>query len=56
MHGNNDKKDEGIRWIPTERVGPDKYKKETPQRESSKPNTQLGSSSATGASSSKGKS
>ncbi|WP_353270086.1 hypothetical protein [Wolbachia endosymbiont (group A) of Myopa testacea] len=45
-------------WIPSERlewIGPDKYKNCTQQSESSKPNTQLGSSSATSAGSSKDK-
>ncbi|NEV49059.1 hypothetical protein EUZ93_00825 [Wolbachia pipientis] len=61
MHSNNDKESRGNRVIPSdrfERVGPDKHEREARQREreSSKPATQLGSSSATGASSSKGKS
>lgn len=63
MHGNGDKK--YIGWVPSDRFekynGPNKeireqYRREMWERESSKPNTQLGGSSATGASGSKGKS
>ncbi|WP_341812190.1 hypothetical protein [Wolbachia endosymbiont (group A) of Conops quadrifasciatus] len=61
MHGNNDKESRGNRVIPSdkfERVGPDKHKREARQREreNSKPDKQLGSSSATSVDSSRGKS
>ncbi|WP_265035131.1 MULTISPECIES: hypothetical protein [unclassified Wolbachia] len=61
MHGNNDKESRGNRVIPSdrfERVGPDKHEREARQREreSSKPSSQLGSSSTTGADSNKSKS
>lgn len=58
MHGSKD--NEGGNIWPSHRkvewVGADKYKNYERQRESSKPNTQLGSSSTTSASSSKDKS
>lgn len=61
MHGNSGKEDRGARWIPSNRYEEcirsnkaGQYEKS--QRESDKPNTQLGSSSATGAGSGKGRS
>jgi len=57
MHGSNDSGG-GNKWISdknVEWIGPDKYKNYERKRESSKPNTQLGSSSATSAGSSKDK-
>ncbi|WP_264731171.1 hypothetical protein [Wolbachia endosymbiont (group A) of Sphaerophoria taeniata] len=57
MHGSNDNGG-GNKWISdknVEWIGPDKYKNYERLRESSKPNTQLGSSGATSAGSSKDK-
>lgn len=65
MHGNNDKGSRGNRVIPSDRfekyTGPnkeirDQYVKWQRESESNKPDTQLGSSSATSAGSSKDKS
>ncbi|MDR2609509.1 MAG: hypothetical protein LBC06_02855 [Rickettsiales bacterium] len=57
MYGRNDDGG-GNKWVPSKRfewTGPDRYKNHTQQHESGKPDTRLGSSSATSASSSKGK-
>ncbi|MDG7052929.1 MAG: hypothetical protein LKM45_03525 [Wolbachia endosymbiont of Alcedoecus sp.] len=58
MHGSKDTEGGNI-WPSHDKVewiGANKYKNYEQQREGNKPNTQLGSSSSTSASSSKGKS